>query len=161
MKNQSSEHGAQPFVQRPPQRAYVGAHLLLLQDDQILLMKRTVKDSMDGMYAAIAGKVEEGESPLDAVLREATEEAAIRLDAGDVHFLATVHHAASIYRAEIVDVIEFYFVARKWSGTPVICEPDKASEMAFFPLDNLPDPLPQGLLAALSALQGGACYIEK
>jgi ADP-ribose pyrophosphatase YjhB (NUDIX family) len=46
------------MINPEPQRPYVGVHLLLIHEDKVLLMKRTVKDEMDGLYALVAGKVD-------------------------------------------------------------------------------------------------------
>ena len=144
----------------PAQRAFVGAHLLLIRDGKLLLMKRTVKDSMEGMYALVAGKVDEFESPRSALAREALEEVGISINFNDLDLIATIHHANTNYKANKNDVIEFYFTARKWEGTPRILEPEKASELEFYPMDALPEPLPEGLKAALKALNGGDKFIE-
>lgn len=143
-----------------PQRPYVGVHLLLIKDSKLLLIKRLVKDEQQGMYALIAGKADDFESPRTALAREAFEEADLHLDPQDLDHLATVHHAATDYNGQKMDVVEFYFTAKQWSGIPTNKEPEKASEMAFFPLDNLPTPLPKGLTSALAALQGGSNFIE-
>jgi 8-oxo-dGTP diphosphatase len=143
-----------------PQRPYVGAHLVLIRDSKVLLMKRTVKDSMEGMYAFVAGKVDQFESPREALAREAFEEVGLKVAANDLEHILTVHHAKSDYKADKADVIEFYFTARKWEGEPQNLEPHKVSELGFFPLDNLPQPLPDGLKFAISALNGGSNFIE-
>ncbi len=144
----------------PPQRPFVGAHLVLIQDGKVLLMKRTVKDSMEGMYALVAGKVDQFESPRAAIAREAMEEAGLKIAANDLDLVVTVHHAKSDYKAEKHDVIEFYFAPKKWEGTPTIMEPHKVCELEFFPLNNLPQPLPDGVKFALKALDGGPRFVE-
>jgi ADP-ribose pyrophosphatase YjhB (NUDIX family) len=143
-----------------PQRPFVGAHLILIQDDTILMMKRTVKDGMDGYYALVAGKVDEFESPRVALAREAFEEVGVTIDPQDLEIICIIHHAKTDYKAQKHDVIEFYFKAKTWSGTPVNLEPDKASELKFFPLDNLPQPLPKALPHVLKALNGGPRFVE-
>jgi 8-oxo-dGTP diphosphatase len=148
------------MTEAEPQRPYIGAHLLLIKDHKLLLMKRTVKDSLDGMYALVAGKVDMHESPKKALAREAVEEAGIHVLSEDLEHVATIHHAEKNYKGQKNDIIEFYFVPKKLSGTPVIMEPDKASELDFFPLDNLPEPLTRSIRFALTALNGGPAFIE-
>lgn len=144
-----------------PQRPYVGAHLLLIDDqNRLLLMKRTVKDEMDGLYALIAGKVDVFESPSVALAREAYEEAGITIVAEDLQHIVTIHHAETDYKAAKHDVVEFYFRPRKWSGTPVITEPDKASELAFFALDDLPQPISPWIEHVLKAMNDNTRFIE-
>jgi hypothetical protein len=35
---------------------------------------------------------------------------------------------------------DFFLAARHWTGTPRVMEPDKAADMAFYPLTALPEP---------------------
>ena len=51
------------ILPQEPQRPYVGVHLLLIKDNKLLLIKRSVKDEQQGMYALIAGKTDDFESP--------------------------------------------------------------------------------------------------
>jgi 8-oxo-dGTP diphosphatase len=148
------------MTQPEPQRPYVGVHLILIKDDKILLMKRTVKDESFGKYALVAGKVDVHESPRIALARETLEEVGVLIQPEDLKHIATIHHAKTDYKAQKLDVIEFYFMPTKWEGVPTLLEPDKASELAFFPLDNLPSPVPNGLCLALNALNGGHSFIE-
>ena len=143
-----------------PQRPYVGAHLILIQDGKLFLMKRSVKDGMDGIYALMAGKVDQFESPRVALAREAHEEISITIDPNDLEVVCIVHHAQSDYKAEKHDVIEFYFQAQKWQGTPTNMEPDKASEIGFYLLDSLPQPNSKALPHVLKALNGGPRFVE-
>lgn len=143
-----------------PQRPYVGVHLLIFDEGKLLLMKRTVKDQMEGMYALVAGKVDQHESPKIALVREVFEETNLRINPEHLVLIATVHHAKTDYKAQKEDVIEFYFKTDQWQGKPVIMEPDKASELGFYRLDELPTPMPKGLQFALHALKGGPSFIE-
>lgn len=144
-----------------PQRPYVGAHLLLIDDqNRLLLMKRTVKDEMDGMYALIAGKVDVFESPSVALAREVFEESGIQIDPSDLEHIVTIHHAETDYKAAKHDVVEFYFRPKKWSGTPTIAEPDKASELKFFPIDQLPQPISPWIKQVLKAMNDNTKFIE-
>lgn len=144
-----------------PQRPYVGAHLLLIDDqNRLLLMKRTVKNEMDGLYALIAGKVDVFESPRTALAREVFEESGITILSEDLEHVVTIHHAETDYKAAKHDVVEFYFRPKKWSGTPQIMEVDKASEIAFFPIENLPSPISPYIKHALNALNGAPSFVE-
>lgn len=144
-----------------PQRPYVGVHLLLIRDGQLLLMKRTVKDEMDGLYALVAGKVDLNESPSVALVREAYEEVGVMIDPKDLRHVLTIHHAKTEYKADLHDIIEFYFTTDHWSGEPHLMEPELASELKFFPLDKLPEPLSPWIKYALKAYQsGGPGFIE-
>ncbi len=143
-----------------PQRPYVGAHLLLIKDGQLLLMKRTVKDEMDGLYALVAGKVDLNEAPSIALAREAFEEVGVTINPADLRHVLTIHHAKTAYKADLHDIIEFYFTTDRWSGEPHLMEPELASELKFFALDKLPEPLSPWIKHALQAYSGGPSFIE-
>ncbi len=115
---------------------------------------------MDGMYALVAGKADEFESPRQALSREVFEEVGISVAPEDLEHVVTIHHAKADYKAQKLDVIEFYFKPSSWTGTPSIKEPEKASELAFFELNALPTPMPKGLALALESLQSGKHFIE-
>lgn len=152
---------SEPVHQRP----WVGAHLLLIKDGpdglEVLLMRRTVKQSMDGIYALVAGRADQHESPRVSLAREAMEEAGLTVQADDLRHILTIHHAKTPFKGKDDDLIEFYFVTDKWQGTPMIQEPDRASELAFFLLESLPEPISPWLQHALNAWKNdGPSYIE-
>lgn len=145
-----------------PQRPYLGVHLLLVRDGKILLMRRKTAGEVCGTYATIAGKVDEAESPTVALVREVKEEVGITVRAEDLRLLLTLHHNQTVYNGGRVDVVELYFTASIWSGEPCLLEPDKADNLAFYPLNNLPQPLLPWLQHALDALATNATrYAEE
>jgi 8-oxo-dGTP diphosphatase len=92
--------------------------------------------------------------------REVYEEVGIEVKPNELEHILTIHHSKTDYKAQKLDVIEFYFLPKRWEGSPTIKEPDKASELGLFPLNDLPSPLPQGLLLALDAMKNGIRFIE-
>ena len=60
---------------------FVAVYLLLLREEQVLLRQRHNTGYEDGSYSAIAGHVEPDERITHALVREAAEEAGIRLAA--------------------------------------------------------------------------------
>ena len=52
-------------------------HLLLIQDEKILLLRRYHTGYEDGNYSVVAGHIDGNESILKAMQREALEEAGI------------------------------------------------------------------------------------
>ncbi len=104
---------------------------------------------MDGMWsAAAAGHIEPGESPTAAVIREAREELGLCLEEADLHPLAVVQRRDD--RTDSAKFVEdHFFFTRKWSGNPAIAEPDRAADLRWFSLKDLP---PNVVLHELSAL---------
>ncbi|MBR4927134.1 MAG: NUDIX domain-containing protein [Alphaproteobacteria bacterium] len=135
------------------QQPFIGVHLVLIQDGQILLGKRTdhlLKDT----YMMVAGHVEEGENIFSAMIREAKEEANIILDEKDLKLACVVHHPNAPYKGRHHDIINFFIMADTYQGTVCNNEPEKCPELNWYPLSNLPR-LSVHTKAALEAIQNG------
>lgn len=118
------------------------AYLYLLRPGpggtEVLLQRRGAVPFMAGHWAAgAAGHVERGETAVDAITREALEE----LGVADVElaFLTSMQRTAG---GEAIDErVDFFFTARGWSGEPRIMESTKATDLGWFRLGALPDPM--------------------
>ncbi|MDR1236551.1 MAG: NUDIX domain-containing protein [Holosporaceae bacterium] len=64
--------------------ARMAVYLLLKRDDEILLLLRQNTGYQDGNWSVVAGHVEEGEGIIDALVREAKEEADIDITGNDL-----------------------------------------------------------------------------
>lgn len=121
-----------------PQRPYVGAHLLIIKKDKVLLMKRS-KGQMKDYYALIAGRVDDFETPSVAMIREAKEEAGIDINSDDLKFLSVFHRPKADYKGGQNDIVEFIFQTQSWSGDITNMEPDLCDEIDFYDMNNLPE----------------------
>jgi len=110
----------------------VAAHLFLLRDRQVLLLRRYNTGYEDGKYSVIAGHVDGGEEIVAAMAREAREEAGIAIAPGDLDVVGVMHRRSAEER------IDFFLVARRWAGDVTNREPDKCDELAWFDLEALP-----------------------
>jgi 8-oxo-dGTP diphosphatase len=130
------------------------AHLFLVRDDRILLLKRRNTDYEDGKYSVVAGHMEDGETAREAICREAREEAGIELAPDDLAFAHVVH------RADRGQRVGFFFSARRWRGEPRNMEPHKADDFRWFPLDALPDDMVPYVRRAIGLWRAGRSYSE-
>jgi 8-oxo-dGTP pyrophosphatase MutT (NUDIX family) len=146
------------------ERARTGRHwlvpasylFLVDQAGQVLLQLRSGTGFMDGHWAAAAaGHVDAGESAAAAVIREAREELGIVVDPADLVAL-TAMHRNQLAESAIDQRVDFFFMARRWSGQPTTMEPAKSAGLGWFPLDALPDPVVPHELQVLELLAGGA-----
>jgi len=127
-------------------------YLVLCDGDDILLSKRQNTGYMDGMYSLVAGHVEEGESVVQAMMREAKEEAGIDIKEEDLDVLLTCHRIRQQY-------IDVYLSPMDYSGEITNVEPNKCEELKFFNEDNLPENVVPEVRAALQAISKGKNYI--
>jgi 8-oxo-dGTP pyrophosphatase MutT (NUDIX family) len=93
---------------------------------------------LDGHWSsAAAGHVEADESAAQGAVREAYEELGISSDAERLVPLTVMHRTEGSGHA-IGERVDFFFECRTWQGEPQMMEPDKASDLRWFHLDDLP-----------------------
>lgn len=117
------------------------SYVYLVRDEQVLLQRRQNTGYMDGHWVAgAAGHVEAAESAREAAVREAYEELGVRIDAEDLELITVMQRRNG--DAVIEQRVDWFWTVRRWSGDPVVQEPHKASALEWFPLTELPEPMP-------------------
>ncbi len=118
-----------------PPLLLVAACALIDADKRVLIAKRPTGKAMAGLWEFPGGKVEDGETPEDTVIRELYEELSVRVTKPCLAPLTFASH----------DYLEFHillplFVCRRWEGTPV---PQEAQEIKWVRANRLRDyPMP-------------------
>ena len=107
-------------------------HLLLVRDGQVLLLRRANTGYEDGNFSVIAGHLDGGEEVITAAIREAQEEADITLASDALRVVGVMHRRSNDER------IDFFVEAGVWQGEITNAEPQKCSELTWYPLDALP-----------------------
>ena len=95
----------------------VVAVALIDKDGRVLLAQRPPNKSMAGLWEFPGGKVEDGENPEDALIRELNEELGIDTWGS---CLAPLSFASHSY--EEFHLLMPLFACRKWTGTPMAME---------------------------------------
>ncbi|WP_121185281.1 NUDIX domain-containing protein [Nocardiopsis sp. Huas11] len=115
--------------------AALSAHVFLVRGERVLMTRRgpDVPYAPGLWHAGVAGKAAPGEDVVAAAVRESAEELGIGVAAADLEFAHVVHSHESL-----PEWVHFFFVCRAWSGTPVNREPDKHTEIAWWPARELP-----------------------
>lgn len=127
-------------------------YLILRKGDQILLHLRKNTGYADGMYGMVSGHVEDGESAMNAMIREAGEEAGIiPLEIKPIHFLHSKTNRLNM---------NIFFECTKWKGEIINKEPEKCEELKFFPLNKLPLNMQLYLKEVLREVAQGNHYSE-
>ena len=130
----------------------VGAGVVIIKDGMTLLTKRRGSHG-EGMWGSLGGHVEFGETPIEAVMREAQEELGIEI--GNCQFAMCMNMLK-----EGKHYLDVSFTAEIVSGEPTLMEPHRIGEGSWHPLDHLPTPLFPPVAAVLDALRTGKVYHE-
>lgn len=127
-------------------------HLFLIRDGQVLLARRCNTGYADGQYSVIAGHLDGDEEVATAANREAREEAGIAIAPADLAVVGVMHRRAEDER------IDFFVAATRWTGELVNAEPHKCDDLAWFPLDRLPDNVVPYVRRALDNYRRGSWF---
>lgn len=130
------------------------AYVVLRRADQVLLLLRTGTGYRDGWWATLAGHVDPGESVHDAAVREAYEEAGVRIEEPDLVPLTAIHRFEP-GGPPVEQRLDVFFEVRRWSGEPSVRESDKAAAMTWFDLHALPEAVVPHERRVLQALADG------
>jgi len=132
------------------------AHLFLVKDNKILLLRRFNTGYEDGKYSVVAGHIDANETARQTMIREAKEEAGIGINIEDLE-LAHVMHRNETNEERI----DFFFTAKRWKGEPKILEPHKCDDLGWFDLDKLPDNTIPYIKQAIDCFLNNKIYSER
>ena len=108
------------------------SHLILIRDTKILLLRRFNTGYQDGKYSVVAGHLDGNETFIQAMVREAKEEAGIDVSEKQLRMVHVTHRKSEEER------IDFFFEATKWESEPKIMETNKCDDLSWFPIIQLP-----------------------
>ena len=107
----------------------VSAVALIDPDGRVLMAKRPEGKAMAGLWEFPGGKVDDGETPETALVRELAEELDIDITESCLAPLTFASHGYDDFH-----LLMMVFVCRKWSGTP---RPMEGGELAWVRTANL------------------------
>ena len=108
----------------------------------------------DNFYGLVSGHVEEGESAITAIIREAYEEAGIRLKPNTLKAAHVMHRKTDRLN------IDIFFECSEWQGDVINREPEKCAGLNYFPLGALPSNTIAYIKVALKAISEDNFYSE-
>jgi len=110
----------------------VAVHLFLMNQEQILMLRRYNTGFEDGNYSLVAGHLDGGETVIQAMIREAREEAGISISAENLEISLVMQRKSTVER------IDYFLFCTKWNGEIQNMEPHKCDNIEWFPIDKLP-----------------------
>ena len=129
-------------------------HLLIFQDQRILLLRRLNTGYADGQYSVVAGHVDGQETFTAAMAREAKEEAGLKIAPEDLRLAHMMHRLSDEER------LSLFFTTDKWHGIPTNMEPEKCDDLAWFEVDALPHNIVPYVKTAIGHFINGQVYSE-
>ncbi|WP_040801583.1 NUDIX domain-containing protein [Nocardia higoensis] len=133
-------------------RHLIDVHVLLVEDERLLLTQRGGDDAFTGRWHLPSGKLDEGESITAAAAREACEEVGVVIQPSDLRVVHVVHVAGSGPEPRL----GIFLHARRWAGEPTNREPDKCSAVRWFAMDRLPEEIIEYPGLGIQAFLNGA-----
>ncbi len=127
--------------------------LILYHKGKILLLKQ--KRKQGGNYTLVGGNIEEGETAMQALIRECEEEAGILLKVKNLQLAHVLHKKTSKGQR-----MTLYFKANKWQGNFSNNEPQKFKGVTWFSLENLPNELTSTVRHVINQYRKGNLYSE-
>ncbi|MEL6862041.1 MAG: 8-oxo-dGTP diphosphatase MutT [Pseudomonadota bacterium] len=114
---------------------YVSAAALFNEDGDVLLAQRPPGKSMEGLWEFPGGKIEPGETPEAALVRELEEELAITVSHSDLKPITFASHAYESFHLFMP-----LYAVRHWIGTPRPTEGQNLAWVAPCDLHTYPAP---------------------
>jgi 8-oxo-dGTP diphosphatase len=129
---------------------------LLTVGNNVLLLCRQNVSFGSGMYSMAGGKVEQGETARQAIQREVLEETGLNIPVEQFALVHVLHRKGTdtefIALCFAVDIADL--------PAPYNNEPDKCSDMRFFPLDQLPSNILPAHVQIIQCIEQGLNYSE-
>ncbi len=132
------------------------SYLVLIEDDKILMLRRFNTGYEDGNYSIVAGHVDEGETFIHCIIREAKEEAGIILKSEDLKVCHVMHRNGGKGNERI----DIFISAKDWSGEIEIKEKDKCDDLSWFSFDNIPENTIPCIKQAINCIKNKIFYSE-
>ena len=117
---------------------------VLLDDGSRVLLGR----QYGGYPCPPGGRVEGGETPEQAAVREVREEAGVAIDPADLLEIGQVTHTGKTNAATHHG---WWYAARTWRGQPVNVEPAKCEGWIWYAYDELPSGMDDYTAAVVNA----------
>ncbi len=117
-------------------------HMIIIDNNKILVQKRKGTKLWNGYYALPAGHIDKGENQYEALIREAKEELDIHINSNNIinSYVVLRRNFFKIDEKQLEPYIDYYFEIKEYIGIPKIVETDKCDELVWVDINHLPEP---------------------
>ena len=117
-------------------------HMIIMNNDKLLIQKRKGTKLWPGYYALPAGHIDVGGNQYEVLVREAKEELNIEINPKDItnSYVVLRRNYFEIDGKKLEPYIDYYFEISKYQGVPSIVEQDKCDELIWDDINDLPNP---------------------
>ncbi len=119
----------------PRPLVWVVAAALMNEKKELLMAERPEGSRMAGVWELPGGKMESGETPEEALIRELYEELHIEVNEEDLEPFSFVS-----YRYDTFHLVMPIYLCHKWQGTPQGAEGQKVAWISYSDLAHMPLP---------------------
>ena len=133
----------------------VAVHLFLISNNKILLSRRFNTGFQDGNYSVVAGHIEGNETILQAMKREAAEEANLHFEDEQLKIVQVMHR-----KSATEERIDYFLYADSWEGEIKNNEPGKCDDLRWFPVGDFPENMVPYVRYAIEAYFNGELFTE-
>jgi 8-oxo-dGTP diphosphatase len=130
-------------------------NILLIKDEKILLTRRANTGYFDGSYECPSGHIDGKETVRQSAIREAMEEIGVAISLEDLSVVHVTHRYG-----EKNERFEFYLLVKKWTGEPMLKEPEECDDLQWFSLDSLPENMVPKTKSGIEEYLKGNIYSE-
>lgn len=129
----------------------VNVSVIIINDQGKVLLGQRRSGIFAGSWGLPGGKVELGETLLQAALRETNEETGLRVESLRLTSVSDI-------LTDTAHFVNVAFATRSYQGKIEEREPDQIGSWDWFDLDQLPHPLYHNAASALAKFKSGTVY---
>jgi 8-oxo-dGTP pyrophosphatase MutT (NUDIX family) len=136
---------------------YIASYVIFEKDNKIAFLQRANTGWRDGFLSLPSGKVEVGETYLQAAVREAQEEVGVTVNPANMECVHVMYRHAEDSDTGWVDA---FWRAKHWLGELTNAEPNKSSGLSWLSPEDLPENVVPGVAHALQQIVKGETFSE-